>query len=83
MSAIGAAPFLICVAHGDGAATEVPASSYAELRTLLGRMSAVCEKAGVPTPLTAIWRVDRGWPRPLVGAELEEGELAGLAILAG
>jgi hypothetical protein len=54
------APFLIAVAHCDGTESEIPASSYEELGTLLGRLSVACEKARRPTPPTVLWRLDRG-----------------------
>jgi hypothetical protein len=76
------APFLIIVAHGDGSESRIPASSYTELQALLGRMSEACETNGVPAPPTVVWRVDRGEPRPLSRAELAEGDLHNLPILA-
>jgi hypothetical protein len=77
------APFLIRVELGDGTATEIPASSYGELSMRLGRMSAACVKSGVPTPPTVVWRRDRGEPRPMSLAELEEADLSDLRILRG
>jgi hypothetical protein len=77
------APFLIAVAHADGTESEIPASSFEELEVLLRRLTAACEKARRPTPPTVIWRLDRGGPRPLSRAELEEGQLQDLPILVG
>jgi hypothetical protein len=77
------APFLIVVAHPDGTESEIPAAGYEELGTLLGRMTATCADGRRPTPPTVIWRLDRDGPRPLNTAELEEGGLPDLPILAG
>jgi hypothetical protein len=77
------APFLIAVAHGDGTESGIPASSFEELGVMLGWLTIACEKAGRPTPPAAIWRLDRGEPRPLSRAELEEGHLQDLSILVG
>jgi hypothetical protein len=84
LSAASAAPgpFLISVSHADGSCSRLPARGYAELSALLGAMARACEKAGVPTSPTTVWRVDRGEPRAMSLAELEEGELHELAILA-
>ena len=71
------------MAHVDGTESEIPASSYEELGELLGRLTIACEKARRPTPPTIVWRLDRGGPRPLSRAELEEGDLHALPILAG
>jgi hypothetical protein len=76
-------PFLIATALGDGTEAEIPAADYGELTRLLERMSAACEKARTPMPATVVWRFDRGAPRPLSRAELEEGDLHALPILAG
>jgi hypothetical protein len=75
-------PFLIVTALGDGTEAEVPASSYAELGELLGRMADAWEGSMRRTPAAVIWRMDRGAPRPMSAAELEEGDLHRLPILA-
>jgi hypothetical protein len=77
------APFLIALAHRDGTGSAIPASNFEELGAMLGRLTIACEKAGRPTPPTVVWRLDRGEPRPLNRAELAEGCLEGLPILAG
>lgn len=77
------APFLIAVAHSDGTDSAIPASSFEELGVMLGRLTIACEKARRPTPPTVVWRLDRGEPRPLSRAELEEGHLHDLPILVG
>jgi hypothetical protein len=77
------APFLIAVAHSDGTESGIPAASFEQLEELLGRLTVACEKARRPTPPTVIWRLDRGEPRPLSKAELEEGGLQDLPILVG
>jgi hypothetical protein len=77
------APFLIAVALGDGTEAEIPAANYVELEGLLGRMAKVCVESGTPTPATVVWRLDRGAPRPMIRAELEEGHLHELPILSG
>ncbi len=75
-------PFLIVTALGDGTEAEIPASSYAELVELLGRMADACEGSVSRPPAAVVWRMDRGAPRPMSAAELEEGELHRLPILA-
>jgi hypothetical protein len=77
------APFVIAIAHCDGTESAIPASSFEELGVMLGRLTVACEKARRPTPPTVVWRLDRGEPRPLGRAELEEGHLQDLSILAG
>lgn len=76
-------PFVIAIEHGDGSGSRIPASDYAELGALLRSISEACEKNGVPTPPTVIWRLDRGESRPLSRIELEEGHLHDLPILVG
>jgi hypothetical protein len=76
------APFLIAASLGDGTVARIPAASYAELEELLGRMALVCGEARVPTPPIVLWRLDRGEPRAMSEAELEEGGLRLLPILA-
>jgi hypothetical protein len=75
-------PFLIVTALGDGTEAEVPAASYDELAELLGRMADACAGSMRRTPATVVWRMDRGAPRPMSAAELEEGDLCRFSILA-
>jgi hypothetical protein len=76
-------PFLIAVALADGTTVEIPAGDHPELVGLLGRMSKVCEDASVPTPAIVVWRLDRGEPRPMTWAELEECGLHESTMLSG
>jgi hypothetical protein len=78
----GGAPFLIKVALSDGTEARVPAMDYVEVEELLGRIAYASAKARLPTPTAQVWRLDRGAPRPLSRAELEEGELHEIPILA-
>jgi hypothetical protein len=78
----GPAPFLIYTALGDGEVVEIPALDLAELDRLLGRMSRVCAEAEVKAPATVVWRLDRGAPRRLSRAELEECDIARHTVLA-
>jgi hypothetical protein len=76
------APFLISVWLGDGEEVRIPAVDQAELYGLLARMSRVCRKAGTQSPAMVVWRLDRGEPRPMSRAELEEGDIARHPALA-
>jgi hypothetical protein len=76
------APFLISVWLGDGEELRIPAVDQAELYGLLARMSRVCREAGARSPAMVVWRLDRGAPRPMSRAELEEGDIARHPALA-
>jgi hypothetical protein len=76
------APFLIATVLGDGEVVRIPAADHAELYGLLARMSRVCREAGTQSPAMVVWRLDRGEPRPMSRAELEEGDFARHPALA-
>jgi hypothetical protein len=76
------APFVISMWPGDGEEIRIPAVDQAELYDLLARLSRVCREAGTRSPAMVVWRLDRGEPRPMSRAELEEGDIARDPILA-
>jgi hypothetical protein len=81
-AAESSAAFLISIWLGDGEELRIPAADHAELYGLLARMSRVCREAGVASPAMVVWRLDRGEPRPMSRAELEEGDIARHPVLA-
>lgn len=76
------ASFLISIRLADGEEVKIPAVDQAELYGLLARMSRVCREAGTASPAMVVWRLDRGAPRPMSRAELEEGDIARHPALA-
>jgi hypothetical protein len=76
------APFQISIWLADGEEIRIAAADQTELYGLLARISRVYRETGVRPSAMVVWRLDRGAPRPMSRAELEEGDIARHPALA-
>jgi hypothetical protein len=70
------APFRISIWLADGEEIRIAAADQTELYGLLARISRIYAETGVRPSAMVVWRLDRGEPRPMSRAELEEGDIA-------
>jgi hypothetical protein len=76
------APFQISIWLADGEEIRIAATDQTELYGLLARISRVYGETGVRPSAMVVWRLDRGAPRAMSRAELEEGDIARHPLLA-